>query len=126
MTQADTTQPALNECGLNPESSFFKQLQGLLRPGIEVKKESPVFLPFPYPSVAPILDLQHVIDTHTSKTVDSERLFSPSPKVPESTIDPSQVQIYKPSGKWKWMLGHDIVDVKSTFVAGELNSYTPL
>ncbi|KAE9410883.1 hypothetical protein BT96DRAFT_241808 [Gymnopus androsaceus JB14] len=107
----------LDESGLNPDSSFFKQLRGLLCPDIEPINQSISFLPSPIPSASPTFDLQHVIDA--SKSLESERSSSPSPKVPETSVHPSQLyrHIYASSGKWDWMLGHNIVDENSTFLA---------
>ncbi|KAJ3933599.1 MAG: hypothetical protein NXY57DRAFT_791868 [Lentinula lateritia] len=120
------TNNCLAKFTLDPDSNFFKQLQELLLPEIKVSSQSPSYLPAPgtFPS-SKCLDLQHVIDSalRSHTTLDLEPARSPSPvPVPENNADIIESsnlfrQLYTPSGKWEWMVGHDIEDESCTFLS---------
>lgn len=110
----------LDDCGLDPNSSFFKQLQDLLRTNsVPINSTIPLITVLTPPTL-PILNLQDVIAASKSHP-ETERSPSPIPEVPEPATGSSDLfrELYAPSGKWKWMSGHNILDEESKFLSGK-------
>ncbi|KAF9068024.1 hypothetical protein BDP27DRAFT_1295571 [Rhodocollybia butyracea] len=109
----------LDDCGLDPNSNFFKQLQDLLHTdSAPTNSTIPLIPALTTPPTLPILNLQDVIAASKSHP-ETERSPSPIPEVPEPATGLSDLfrQLYAPSGKWKWTSGHNILDEESRFLS---------
>ncbi|KIK71216.1 hypothetical protein GYMLUDRAFT_33352 [Collybiopsis luxurians FD-317 M1] len=102
--------------GLDPGSSFYRQLQKLLSPN---SKPSYQFLPFAIAprvtSPSPTFDLQHVADSSTPETDVSSSIETDTTECISSS-DLLQT-LYIPHGKWEWARDHSIVDEQSRFLS---------
>ncbi|KAF5382971.1 hypothetical protein D9757_006362 [Collybiopsis confluens] len=110
-----TTEP-----GLDPNSSFFKQLQNLLR--LHTAPEpSYKFLPFAIvprtTSTSSTFDFHHVVDSASSQSKPSLS----HAKMAESESGTAPVDLfralYTPHGKWGWTRGHRIAQEDSCYLS---------